>query len=133
MSAPPNIASAVVTLHRCVAQAGLGADLIGLARLRVAQIHRCDARIDTHFLSLIGASVSMEKLASVAHWRESGTALAPSEQATLAWAEALAPRTAPPISDALHQQIAAVLGHEQLVGLSLAIALENALSRTRWP
>lgn len=121
-------------IHRCVERSGLCLGLVGLARLRVAQVHGCDARIDAHFLSLIDAGFSIDKLVLVADWREAGAALRPQEQTALAWAEALARRGTTPAHDALCQEILALMGQEALVGLSLAIALENALSRpTRTP
>lgn len=97
----------------------------------MSQIHQCDERIDSYFLSLLGAAVPIQKLVLVANWREAGAALAQREQATLTWAETLARQAAPLISDVVHQGIFAVLGHEQLVRLSHVIALENALSQTR--
>ncbi|MGJ7603566.1 carboxymuconolactone decarboxylase family protein [Variovorax sp. LT1R20] len=98
--------------------------------MRVAQVHGCDARIDAHFLSLIDAGFSIEKLVLVADWREAGAALRPQEQAVLAWAEALAWRDSTPVPDTLCQEILALMGQEPLVALSLAIALENALSQS---
>ncbi|MDP9920721.1 alkylhydroperoxidase family enzyme [Variovorax boronicumulans] len=116
-------------IHRCVERSGLGFGLVGLARLRVAQVHGCDARIDAHFLALIDAGFPVEKLVLVADWREAGAALPPQEQAVFAWAEALARRGSVPAPDALFQEVLALMGQEALVGLSLAIVLENALSQ----
>lgn len=123
--------AAVDIVHRCVERCGLCLELIGLARLRVSQVHGCDERADAHFLSLIDADFPLEKLVLVADWRNAGAELQPQEQAVLAWAEALVHPDPTPVPDALYQEVFAMLGHEELVGLSLAIALENALSRPR--
>jgi hypothetical protein len=123
--------AAVDIVHRCVERCGLCLELIGLARLRVSQVHGCDERADAHFLSLIDADFPLEKLVLVADWRNAGAELQPQEQAVLAWAEALVDPDRTPVPDALYQEVFAMLGHEELVGLSLAIALENALSRPR--
>ncbi|WP_354338998.1 carboxymuconolactone decarboxylase family protein [Variovorax paradoxus] len=133
-SPPSSHEAAADLIHRCVERSGLCMGLVGLAKLRVAQVHGCDARIDAHFLSLIDAGFSIDKLVLVADWREAGTGLRPQEQTALAWAEALARRGTTPAHDALCQEILALMGQEALVGLSLAIALENALSQpTRTP
>ncbi|MDP9890973.1 alkylhydroperoxidase family enzyme [Variovorax boronicumulans] len=130
MSPPAPHQAAVDLIHRCIERCGLCLGLVGLARLRVAQVHGCDARIDAHFLSLIDAGFSIEKLVLVSDWREAGAALQPQEQAVLSWAEALARRGSTPAPDALYQEVLALMGQEALVGLSLAIALENALSQS---
>ncbi|MDQ0026837.1 alkylhydroperoxidase family enzyme [Variovorax paradoxus] len=130
MSPPAPHQAAVDLIHRCIERCGLCLGLVGLARLRVAQVHGCDARIDAHFLSLIDAGFSIEKLVLVSDWREAGAALQPQEQAVLAWAEALARRGSTPAPDTLYQEVLALMGQEALVGLSLAIALENALSQS---
>jgi AhpD family alkylhydroperoxidase len=130
MSPPALHEAAADLIHRCIERCGLGLNLVGLARLRVAQVHGCDARIDAHFLSLIDAGFSIERLVLVADWREAGAALPPEEQAVLAWAEALARRGTTPSPDALCQEVLTLMGQEALVGLSLAIALENALSQS---
>ena len=130
MSPPAPHQAAVDLIHRCIDRCGLCLGLFGLARLRVAQVHGCDARIDAHFLSLIDAGFSIEKLVLVSDWREAGAALQPQEQAVLAWAEALARRGSTPAPDPLYQEVLALMGQEALVGLSLAIALENALSQS---
>ncbi|SEU16964.1 carboxymuconolactone decarboxylase family protein [Variovorax sp. OV084] len=130
MSPPAPHQTAVDLIHRCIERCGLCLGLVGLAGLRVAQVHGCDARIDAHFLSLIDAGFSIEKLVLVSDWREAGAALQPQEQAVLAWAEALARRSSTPAPDTLYQEVLALMGQEALVGLSLAIALENALSQS---
>ena len=130
MSPPAPHQAAVNLIHRCIERCGLCLGLVGLARLRVAQVHGCDARIDAHFLSLIDAGFSIGKLVLVSDWREAGAALQPQEQAVLAWAETLARRGSTPAPDALYQEVLALMGQEALVGLSLAIALENALSQS---
>lgn len=130
MSPPAPHEAATDLIHRSIEQCGLGLGLVGLARLRVAQIHGCDARIDAQFLSLIDAGFSIEKLVRVSDWREAGTALPPQERAVLAWAEALAQRGTTPAPEALRQEVLTLIGQEALVGLSLAIGLENALSQS---
>ncbi|MFS2162629.1 carboxymuconolactone decarboxylase family protein [Variovorax sp. Varisp62] len=131
---PPVPHEAADLIHRRVERSGLCLGLVGLAKLRVAQVHGCDARIDAHFLSLIDAGFSIEKLVLVADWREAGAALRPQKQAVLAWAEALSPRGSTSTPDTLCQEVLTLIGQEALVGLSLAIALENALSQsTRMP
>lgn len=129
MSTPFPHEVAADLIHRCVERSGLGFGLVGIAKLRVAQVHGCDARIDAHFLSLIDAGFPLEKLVLVADWREAGAALPPQEQVVLAWAEALARRGPTPSPEGLCQEVLALMGQEALVGLSLAIALENALSQ----
>jgi len=117
-------------VDRCVAQSALSQSLCGLAHLRVSQINGCDARMDAHFLSLLGAGIAIEKLALVSDWRDAGTGLTPRERAALAWAEALLLATGEArVAHAQYQEVAAVLEHDELVALSLSIALENARSR----
>jgi AhpD family alkylhydroperoxidase len=116
-------------VDRCVAQSALSQSLCGLAHLRVSQINGCDARMDAHFLSLLGAGIAIEKLALVSDWRDAGTGLTPRERAALAWAEALLATGEARAAHAQYQEVAAVLEHDELVALSLSIALENARSQ----
>ncbi|BEP43834.1 carboxymuconolactone decarboxylase family protein [Variovorax sp. V15] len=116
-------------VNRCIAASRLSQTLVDLAHLRVSQLNCNDVRTDAHFLALLGAGYPVRKLMLVSDWFDAGTGLTPREKAALSWAEALVTAGEDGVGRARCLQVAAVFEHNELVALSLAIALENARSR----
>lgn len=116
-------------VDQCIVTSNLPRTLVDLAHLRVSQLNRNDVRMDAHFLLLLGAGFPVRKLMLVSDWCDADTGLTPREKAALTWAEALLTTGEASVAHAQYHEVAAVLEHNELVALSLTIALENVRSR----
>lgn len=119
----------LMDLHHALAQSALGADLVELIYLRISQLNGCTYCIDLHSRALLGRGADNRRLATLMHWRETGWFDA-REAAALAWAEALTQCAAGWPDPALYAALEAQFSRAEIVDLTYAIALMNALNRT---
>jgi len=116
-------------VHSYVAQSGLPRVLIDLVYLRVSQINGCAYCIDMHSRDLLQSGISIEKLVLVPAWREADNLFSELERAALAWAEAVTKVTETNVSDDDYQVASSHFSEKELVDLTIAIGLMNALNR----
>lgn len=102
------------------------ASLLELCRLRVAQLHDCEAELAVRHAE---AGVGEERVAALADWAASGRFDA-TERAALAVAEKM-PWRHHEITDDEYAELRARLGERGVVALTVAIALFDANCRLR--
>jgi AhpD family alkylhydroperoxidase len=112
-----------------VMQSGLPDILVTLVYQRVSQINGCAFCLDTHTRDLLEQGVSVEKLALLQAWREAGSLFDQREQAALAWAETVTRVAETEVPDEDYQAARAVFSEKELVDLTIAISIMNALNR----
>ena len=112
-----------------VMQSGLPDILVTLVYQRVSQINGCAFCLDTHTRDLLEHGVSVEKLALLQAWREAGSLFDQREQAALAWAETVTRVAETEVPDEDYQAARAVFSEKELVDLTIAISIMNALNR----
>ncbi len=116
-------------VHNYVAHSGLRKALIDLVYLRVSQINGCAYCIDSHSRDLLKDGFSIEKLVLVPAWREGGEMFSARERAALAWAETVTLVATTTIPDEEYKAAHAQFTEKELVDLTIAISLMNALNR----
>ena len=108
---------------------GLSKDLVDLVYLRVSQINGCAFCIDMHTRDLIKRGATVNKLALVSVWRESGEVFSDRERIALAWAEAVTRVAETRVPDADYEAAAAEFSDKELADLTYAIGLMNVFNR----
>ena len=109
-------------------KAGLDPRLWDLVFLRVSQINGCAFCVDTHGMEALQAGESARRLNALAVWRESPV-FSGTERAALAWAERVTRLGDSGPSDEVFESLRAHLSDKEVVTLTLAIGLMNALNR----
>ena len=102
--------------------------LLDLVWLRVSQINGCSYCIDLHSREAVEHGASQRKVHNVAGWWESPLFDA-RERAALAYAEAVTRLTGQHVPDDIYAAAAAQSGNKELVDLTIAIVLMNAMNR----
>ncbi len=115
--------------HNYIAECGLPKTLINLVYLRVSQINGCAYCIDMHSRDLLKDNISSEKLILVPVWREGGNLFSKQECAALAWAETVTKVSETNIPDKDYEEASEHFSEKELVDLTMAISLMNALNR----
>jgi AhpD family alkylhydroperoxidase len=112
-----------------VRPSGFPSRLIDLVLLRVSQINGCAYCIDLHARDLLDGGLPVEHLVLVAAWSDTGNLFSEQERAALAWAEDVTRLGDRGVSESTFEAAAAAFDEQQLVDLTLAIALVNAYNR----
>jgi AhpD family alkylhydroperoxidase len=107
---------------------GLDPRLWHLVFLRVSQINGCAFCVDNHATQALQAGESARRLNALALWRDTPL-FSDTERAALAWAERVTRLGDRGPSDEAFQSLRANFSDKQVVTLTLAIALINALNR----
>jgi AhpD family alkylhydroperoxidase len=113
----------------CIRPPGLPSRLIDLVLLRVSQINNCPYCIDLHSRDLIDGGLPLEHLVLVSTWSESREVFSEQERAALAWAEDVTRLGERGVRESTFEAAAAAFDEQQLVDLTLAVALMNAYAR----
>ena len=124
----PALFEAQLNLSKLTREAGLDPKLLDLLDLRVSQLNGCAYCMDMHGTDLLKLGETPRRLAVLAAWRETDL-FDPTEQAALAWAEALTQLTLQPDMD---QPFGALKDHftePQIVALTFAILSINGWNR----
>jgi AhpD family alkylhydroperoxidase len=119
---------AMLALHRYLPNSGLEPLLIHLVFLRVSQINGCAYCVDLHWHDALKAGDPPRRINSVVTWRETPF-FSPRERAALAWAEALTRIAETRAPDEDYDAARGVFTDKELVDLSFAISMMNALNR----
>jgi AhpD family alkylhydroperoxidase len=109
-------------------QSGLSKSLLELVYLRVSQINGCAYCVDLHARDARAKGETERRVNSVVTWREAPF-YSPRERAALAWAESLTRIAETRAPDEDYEAAKAQFSEKELVDLTLAIGLMNALNR----
>ncbi|MBC7953211.1 MAG: carboxymuconolactone decarboxylase family protein [Rhodospirillaceae bacterium] len=110
-------------------ECGLPGGLIDLVYLRVSLINGCAYCIDKHSRDLLKQGMSVDKLVLVPVWYEAGELFTARERAALKWAETVTRVAETAVPDADYAEVRAEFSEQELVDLTIAIGLMNALNR----
>ena len=126
--AAPEAIQAMRTLSSYSKNSGLGPTLIELINMRVSQINGCAFCLNMHYVDARKNGETEARLNMLPAWREAPL-YTERERAALAWAEALThlgPEAGP---DELYAEVRRHFSEEEMVKLSLAIAVINGWNR----
>ncbi len=128
-STSPDGYKALGVAHAYIQHCGLPKTLIDLVYLRVSQLNGCAYCIDLHSRDLLKLGVSVDKLVLVPVWHEAGAVFSARERTALAWAETVTRVAETGVPDDAYAAAAAEFGDKELVDLTYAISLMNAVNR----
>lgn len=129
MEFAPDAMQSFFEVQKHVAKSGLRKALIDLVYLRVSQINGCAYCIDKHSRDLLADGFSTDKLVLVPVWYEAKTLFTDREQAALAWSEIVTHVSETKIPDADYADALKVFTEKELVNLTMAISVMNAMNR----
>jgi AhpD family alkylhydroperoxidase len=129
MDFAPDAMQAFFEVQKCVAKSGLRKSLIDLVYLRVSQMNGCAFCIDKHSRDLLADGFSVEKLILIPVWYEGGDLFTDREQAALVWAEVVTRVSETRVSDEDYAKALTVFSDKELVNLTMAISVMNAMNR----
>ena len=127
-SKAPALMRAVLELNEAVERSGLEKSLLHLIKLRASQINGCSYCVDMHAHEALEDGDSLQRVLMVAAWKESPLFTA-RERAAFAWTEALTLIAQGGVPDALYAEVQERLGEEDMVKLSVAVAIINTWNR----
>ena len=127
-SRAPALMRAVLGLNQAVEQSGLEPSLLHLVKLRASQINGCSYCVDMHAHEALADGESQQRVIMVAAWRESPLFTA-RERAAFAWTEALTKVSEGGVPDALYAEVLTEFSEEEMVKLSVAVAIINTWNR----
>lgn len=126
-SAAPSI-KAAIALERTYAESGMDQKLLGLLRLRAAQINGCAYCVHMHVRELEKLGESAMRMHLLAAWHEA-TDFSPRERAALGWTDALTRIADTRAPDDVYAALQAEFSEEEQVTLSLVIGTINLWNR----
>ena len=127
----PEAVTALRTLSQISTQ-DLGKGLVELVKARASQINRCAYCLQLHLNWARKAGVPQSRLDRLAVWREAPD-FTGRERAALAWTEALTDLSRQDELDSARQALAREFSQEELLRLTVAIAVINAWNRIAGP
>lgn len=124
----PAVFQAMMGVENAARKGTIDHVLAELVRMRVSQINGCAFCLDMHSEILIEHGENPQRLYLLPAWRDSSL-YSPRERAALAWAEAMTnlPGGAP--QDAVYEALTPHFSEEEIVDLSLIIAVINSWNR----
>jgi AhpD family alkylhydroperoxidase len=102
--------------------------LLALVKMRVSQINGCAFCLHMHSEEALKLGESNERLLLLDAWRESAL-YSDRERAALAWTEALTRIAETHAPDAVYDDVRGVFSEDELIALSIGIAMINAWNR----
>lgn len=115
-------------VYTYVSGCGLDPALLNMVLLRVSQINGCAFCVDLHHRDAVKSGVSERKLSNLVAWAESPFFNA-RERAALGWAESLTLVAETRAPQHVYEAAKSHFGDKELVDLTYAIALMNAMNR----
>lgn len=106
----------------------LDSKLLGLVKVRASQINGCTFCLHMHSAEAIKHGESATRLLLLDAWRESSL-FSPRERAALAWSESLTRIAETHAPDETFEELRRHFSQDEIVALSIAIALINAFNR----
>ena len=126
--AAPEAAQAMRALSGYVKASGLEPSLYELINIRVSQINGCAFCLHMHARDARTHGEAEARLHVLAAWREAPV-FTERERAALAWAEALTELGPDGVPDELYEQARRQFSEEEMVKLSLTVAVINSWNR----
>lgn len=127
-SKAPELLKAQSALNKAVEDCGLERSLLHLVKLRASQINGCSYCVDMHAHEAREDGDTEQRLYLVAAWRESPL-FTERERAAFAWTEAVTQVAHGGVPDALYALARAQFSEEELVKLTMAVAVINTWNR----
>ena len=124
----PELMQAVLALNKAVEESGLERSLLHLLKLRASQINRCSYCVDMHAREAREEGESEQRLYLVAAWKESPL-FTHRERAAFAWVEAVTLISQGGVSDEMYAATLKHFSEEELVKLTVAVAVINTWNR----
>ena len=124
----PELIRQVGALNAAVETCGLERSLLHLIKLRASQINGCSYCVDMHSHEARVDGETEQRLYLVAAWRESPL-FTERERAAFAWVEAVTLVAGGGVSDELYAATRRHFSEEELVKLTVAVAMINTWNR----
>ena len=124
----PELMQAVLALNTAVEESGLEMSLLHLIKLRASQINGCSYCVDMHAHEAREDGETEQRLYLVAAWRESPL-FTERERAAFAWTESVTLISQAGVSDELYAATLKQFSEEELVKLTVAVAIINTWNR----
>ncbi|HEY6834638.1 MAG TPA: carboxymuconolactone decarboxylase family protein [Pseudolabrys sp.] len=102
--------------------------LLALVKMRASQINGCAFCLHMHSEEALKLGESNERLLLLDAWRESAL-YSDRERAALAWTEALTKIAETHAPEAVYDEVRGVFSEDELIALSIGIAMINAWNR----
>lgn len=127
-SASPGAMQELISLQEYLHAAGFDAAMMGLVRTRVSQINGCAHGIGLHTRRALTLGESEERLFMLDAWRHA-SCYSERERAALGWAEAVTLISQSYVPDCVFDRVRELFTEEELVTLTLIVAVTNAWNR----
>lgn len=127
-SKAPELMKAQLALNKAVEESGIERSLLHLVKLRASQINGCSYCVDMHAHEARADGETEQRLYLVAAWKESPL-FTERERAALAWTEAVTRISQDGVPDELYAQARKQFSEEDLVKLTMAVAVINTWNR----
>lgn len=124
----PKLMQAVLALNKAVDDSGLDRGLLHLVKLRASQINGCSYCVDMHSREARADGESEQRLYLVAAWKESPL-FTERERAAFRWVEAVTLIADNGVPDAFYADMLRHFSEEELVKLTVAVAMINTWNR----
>ena len=128
MQAAPEAFRAMLQLSDFVEKSGLEPSLLRLVQIRASQINGCAYCLDMHTQDARAEGESEQRIYLIAAWREAPF-YSERERAALEWTEALTLVADDHVPDEVYERIRPHFTDEELVNLTLAVAVINSWNR----
>lgn len=124
----PELMKSVLALNAAVDECGLEKGLLHLIKLRASQVNGCSFCVDMHAHEARTDGESEQRLYLVAAWRESPL-FTVRERAAFAWTEQVTLISQGGVPEALYSAARDQFSEEELVKLTVAVAIINTWNR----
>lgn len=124
----PELMKAQLALNKAVEESGLEHSLLHLIKLRASQINGCSYCVDMHAHEARADGESEQRLYLVAAWKEPPL-FSERERAAFAWTEAVTQILHGGVPDELYALARKQFSEEDLVKLTMAVAVINTWNR----
>lgn len=124
----PSGPQALLGVEKVVAASSLEPKLLELVKLRASQINGCAFCVDMHTKDARAIGEEEQRLHLVAVWREA-PCFSEHERAALAWTETITLLPTSGAPDDIYAELTRVFFPEEIVALTLGIALINTWNR----
>lgn len=127
-AAAPALMGQVRVLNRAVEESGLEMSLVHLVKLRASQINGCSFCVDMHSREAMRDGETQQRVILVSAWKESPL-FSERERAAFAYTEAVTRIADAGVPDALYEASLKHFSQEELVKLTVVIAMINVWNR----
>lgn len=124
----PDVLKRLMPVEHYVHNSGLEGSLLELVKMRASQINGCAFCIDMHSKDARANGETEQRLYALDAWRETPF-YSDRERAALAWTEAVTLITNGHVPDAVFDTVRQQFSEEELVNLTLAVAMINTWNR----